>query len=181
MAHPPANLYESLGYATNSLDTYRAKLLKIKWKLQEAERERQELESKYKHFVSDYLRFNSQHIISDRFQEPNHGTNPLLHRSCRTRYAYANMATVVELKDDPEKDTPRAGTAGINADPGDSAFDGFPSLGGDTDNAVPFVSTDQGSTSTITAVQPDVAPTIPTPVHDINTSFNPMNLSAERS
>ena len=92
------------------------------------------------------------------------------------------MATVVGLEDDPEKNTPRAGTAGINADPGDSVFEGFPSLvGGDTDNAVPFVSTDHGSTSTITAAQPDVAPTNPTPVRDLNSSFNPMNLSAERS
>ena len=60
IAHKPKNLYESLGHATNSLDIYRAKLLKIKWKLQEAESERERLEKEYKHFANDFLRFHSE-------------------------------------------------------------------------------------------------------------------------
>ena len=177
VAYPPTNLYESLGYATNSLDTYRAKLLKIKWKLQEAERERKQLEEHYKHFAHDYLRFNSELLVSDRFENQVPVQPTASYRPSRNRYAYANMATVTNLPDEPEQDTPRAGTAGTNQDPGDSVFDDFPSLIGDPDNAVPFVSTDGASASTITAVHPD----LPTPARNLNSSFGPMNISTEKS
>ena len=145
--------------------------------MQEAERERKQLEEHYKHFAHDYLRFNSELLVSDRFENQVPVQPTASYRPSRNRYAYANMATVTNLPDEPEQDTPRAGTAGTNQDPGDSVFDDFPSLVGDPDNAVPFVSTDGASASTITAVHLD----LPTPARNLNSSFGPMNISTEKS
>jgi len=130
--------------------------------------------------------FNSELLVSDRFENQVPVQPTASYRPSRNRYAYANMATVTNLPDEPEQDTPRAGTAGTNQDPGDSVFDDFPSLIGDPDNAVPFVSTDGASASTITAAHADTTTVpqpipLPTPARNLNASFNPMNLSAERS
>ena len=164
--HPPTNLFESLGYSMNTLDKYKARILKIQEKLTQAEHERQQVQKEYEHYTRDYLRFVSQHLVSDRFAPP----APQERRNQQS-YARAFMAQVIE---DPDNEanapTPRASAS--TTDPVNITA---------TSNAtVPFVPGD-GSASSITAPADEQLPVPTTPPHTPAPSFGLPPLSASRA
>ena len=164
--HPPTNLFESLGYSMNTLDRYKARISKIQEKLTHAEHERQQMQKEYEHYTRDYLRFVSQHLVSDRFA-------PLAPQECRNQqpYARAFMAQVIE---DPDNEanapTPRASAS--TTDP--------VNVTATSNVTVPFVPGD-GSASSITAPADEQLPVPTTPTRTPAPGFGLPPLSASRA